>query len=74
MNFPKKDESGSVLQSFDEQFPDVQSGFKSEDGMAKAFGDFDCDICGRRTPWFHFEMAVYLCSQNCLTRYLSKQT
>ena len=65
--------SNTAAQTFDKQFPDADPSFETENGMMKAFSDFECNVCGRRTAWFHFQKAVYLCSQDCLTRYQSKQ-
>ncbi len=60
-------------QSYDERFPDANAGFATDDGMAKVFGKYDCEICGRKTEWVHSKLTVYLCSRDCLTRYEQQQ-
>ena len=56
-------------QPYDERFPDANAGFETEDGMAKVFGKYDCEVCGRKTEWVHSKLTVYLCSHDCLTLY-----
>jgi hypothetical protein len=68
-----KDAEDVASQSYDERFPHAQPCDKAEEGMEKTTGQFECGICGRPTAWFHHKFAVYLCSQDCLTRYQSRQ-
>jgi hypothetical protein len=73
MTFQNRRVTGKAFRSFDEQFPAAEPGFETDEGMTKALADAACDVCGRRTPWFHFKLAVYLCSQDCLTHCQSKR-
>lgn len=34
-----------------ERFPDVSSGLETEDGIARMFGELECEVCGRKTEW-----------------------
>ncbi len=60
-------------QSYDKRFSSADAGTKTEDGMLKVFGEFECAICGRQTEWVHSTMNAYLCSKDCLTIYQTQQ-
>lgn len=54
---------------FDRRFPSAPPGFKTEEGMAKRRRAFWCETCGRPTYWFHKQLLLYFCCEDCLARY-----
>ena len=65
--------AGRTAQPYDERFPDAATGFETDEGMARAFREFECEVCCRKTAWVHSQLAVYLCSRDCLTLYEQQQ-
>ncbi len=46
---------------FDEEYPHVPCGFRTEDGFRKGKRQMRCIVCQSPTPWFHEVICLYFC-------------
>jgi len=60
---------------FDEVYPDAQPGIPPARNVVLALHEHQerpCVVCGAVTRWFHRELIVHICSQECVETYVSQ--
>jgi hypothetical protein len=60
---------------FDELYPDAQPGIPPARNVVLALHEHQerpCVVCGEVTRWFHRELIVHICSQECVETYVSQ--